>query len=80
MPGGARLKPAAELGSIRIGGAWDGALAMTPAARDRTRSQPGRSAVVHDRTAELTAETEVHDGWGELVNSAGGILRARECR
>ena len=60
------------LGRIQITGAWEGTVAMRA-----SRSFAAKCAgIMHGREPGALRDTEVRDGWGELVNMIGGNLKA----
>jgi hypothetical protein len=59
-------------GRIQIAGAWEGTVAMTAPRCFAAKC----AAIMHEREPETLSETEVRDGWGELVNMVGGNLKA----
>jgi Chemotaxis phosphatase CheX len=59
-------------GRIRIAGAWEGTVALIGPRPFATKC----AAIMHGCQPETLTESEVRDGWGELVNIVGGNLKA----
>ena len=57
---------------MRISGAWNGSVSLSAPLRPAAHC----AAPMYDREAGSLSRPDIHDAWGELVNMAGGHVKA----